>query len=306
MLRPSVTREWVGKGELSRERTKIGDGGGLTMCWQRPHMERLRAMDSRSECHGTAAMGLPCGSTDCEERNTDERQRIVGPWASYAIVLRRRDFRGVIDPLLSWRESVGCKRGREGGECRGKLQVPRQDGMVEAKELHKTGVDGLLIKIAKKVGAGVCGVLEPVQARGGAPSAAQVPPRFPRRVRRHMALPRPRVDPEDVLLFPPQEPEPHGGGEKAEVKGHGDATATAPAEPIRAQDLRAALLGRGEDERAARDRGAPSQSSRAETEAVIELESRDSHVCRLEYSTGASRVLVMADDASRTAVIRRS
>ncbi|RRT58569.1 hypothetical protein B296_00031162 [Ensete ventricosum] len=244
-----------------------------------------------------------CGSTDCEERDTDSRQQIVGPWAGYAIVLRRWDFRGVIDPLLSWRESVGRKRGRGGGECRGKLQVPRQDEMVEAKELHKT-----------EVGAGVCGVLEPVRARGGAPSAAQVPPRFPRRVRRHMArrplhlpaLPRPRVDPEDVLLFPPQEPEPHGGGEKAEVKGHGDATATAPAEPIRAQDLRAALLGRGEDERAARDRGAPSQSSRAETEAVIELESRDSHVCRPEYTTGASRVLVMADDASRTAVIRRS
>ncbi|RZS17546.1 hypothetical protein BHM03_00049715 [Ensete ventricosum] len=60
MLRPSVTREWVGKGEFSRERTKIGDDGGLTMCWQRPHMERLKTMDSRSECHGTAAMGLPC------------------------------------------------------------------------------------------------------------------------------------------------------------------------------------------------------------------------------------------------------
>ncbi|URE32098.1 Zinc finger, C3HC4 type (RING finger), partial [Musa troglodytarum] len=49
-------------------------------------------------------------------------------------------------------------------------------------------------------GTGVRGVLEPVRARGGASSAAQVPPRFPRRVRRHMArrplhlpaLPRPR------------------------------------------------------------------------------------------------------------------
>ncbi|RWW20086.1 hypothetical protein GW17_00015825 [Ensete ventricosum] len=44
MLRSSVTREWVGEGELPRERTKIGDGEGSTMCWQRPHMERLRAM----------------------------------------------------------------------------------------------------------------------------------------------------------------------------------------------------------------------------------------------------------------------
>ncbi|RRT41327.1 hypothetical protein B296_00034059 [Ensete ventricosum] len=35
---------------------------------------------------------------------------------------RRWDFRGVIDPLLSQRESIGRKRGRGGGECKGKLQ----------------------------------------------------------------------------------------------------------------------------------------------------------------------------------------
>ncbi|RZR75480.1 hypothetical protein BHM03_00058847 [Ensete ventricosum] len=64
----------------------------------------------------------------------------------------RRNFRGVIDPLLSWRESIGRKRGRGGGECKGKLQVPRQGGRAKAKELHKTGVDGLLIKIAKSEG----------------------------------------------------------------------------------------------------------------------------------------------------------
>ncbi|RWV78994.1 hypothetical protein GW17_00059943 [Ensete ventricosum] len=65
------------------------------------------------------------------------------------MVPQRRDFRGVIDPLLSWRESIGRKRGRGGGECKGKLQVPRQGGRAEAKELHKTDVDGLLIKIVK-------------------------------------------------------------------------------------------------------------------------------------------------------------
>ncbi|RWV88009.1 hypothetical protein GW17_00049946 [Ensete ventricosum] len=76
------------------------------------------------------------------------RQRIVGSWAGSAIVPQRRDFRGVIDPLLSWRESIGREISRGGGECRGKLQVPRQGGRAETKELHKTGVDGLLIKIA--------------------------------------------------------------------------------------------------------------------------------------------------------------
>ncbi|RRT35555.1 hypothetical protein B296_00038910 [Ensete ventricosum] len=35
---------------------------------------------------------------------------------------RRQDFRGVIDLLLSWRESIGRKRDRGGGECKGKLQ----------------------------------------------------------------------------------------------------------------------------------------------------------------------------------------
>ncbi|RWW21147.1 hypothetical protein BHE74_00004222 [Ensete ventricosum] len=68
------------------------------------------------------------------------------------MVPQRQDFRGVIDPLLSWRESVGRKRGRGGGECRGKLQVPRQGGRVEAMELHKIGVDELLIKIAESEG----------------------------------------------------------------------------------------------------------------------------------------------------------
>ncbi|RZR78493.1 hypothetical protein BHM03_00003846 [Ensete ventricosum] len=64
----------------------------------------------------------------------------------------RRDFRGVIDPLLSWRESIGRKRDRGGGKYRGTLQVPRQDRRAEAKELHKIDVDGLLIKIAQSEG----------------------------------------------------------------------------------------------------------------------------------------------------------
>ncbi|RWW63252.1 hypothetical protein BHE74_00029570 [Ensete ventricosum] len=65
---------------------------------------------------------------------------------------KRRDFHGVIDPLLSWREIIGRKRDRRGGECRGKLQVPRQDERAETKELYKTGVDEFLIKIAESEG----------------------------------------------------------------------------------------------------------------------------------------------------------
>ncbi|RRT65262.1 hypothetical protein B296_00015918 [Ensete ventricosum] len=73
----------------------------------------------------------------------------------------RWDFRGVIDPLLSWRESISRKRGQGGGECNGKLQVPRQGRKAEAKELHKISVDGLLIKIAESKGLWVdVGVLD--------------------------------------------------------------------------------------------------------------------------------------------------
>ncbi|RZR85905.1 hypothetical protein BHM03_00012967 [Ensete ventricosum] len=75
----------------------------------------------------------------------------------------RQDFRGVIDPLLSQRESIGRKRVLGGGECKGKLQVPRQGGRAEAKELHKIGIDGLLIKIAEREGLRVdAGVLDQV------------------------------------------------------------------------------------------------------------------------------------------------
>ncbi|RRT31470.1 hypothetical protein B296_00057104 [Ensete ventricosum] len=67
----------------------------------------------------------------------------------------------VIDPLLSWREIIGRKRGRGDGECKGKLQVPRQDRRAEAKKLHKTDFDELLIKIAESEGLRVdAGVLD--------------------------------------------------------------------------------------------------------------------------------------------------
>ncbi|RWW50906.1 hypothetical protein BHE74_00042799 [Ensete ventricosum] len=147
-------------------------------------------MDSRSKCHGTAEAGLPCmigaigeldyfnanirlrepdkskdkaegRPTDHEERDADARQRIIGPWPGNAMVPERQDFRGVIDPLLSQRESVGRKRDGGCREYRGKLQVSRQDGRAETKELHKIGVDGLLIKIAESEGLRVdAGVLD--------------------------------------------------------------------------------------------------------------------------------------------------
>ncbi|RWV79157.1 hypothetical protein GW17_00059759, partial [Ensete ventricosum] len=76
------------------------------------------------------------------------------------------DFHGVINLLLSWRESIGRKRGRGGGEYRGKLQVLRQGRRVEAWKLHKIGVDRLLIKIAESDGLWVdAGVLDQERSR---------------------------------------------------------------------------------------------------------------------------------------------
>ncbi|RRT32310.1 hypothetical protein B296_00047320 [Ensete ventricosum] len=58
-------------------------------------------------------------------------------------------------------ESIGRKRAQGGGECKGKLQVPRQGRRAEAKELHKTNVDGLLIKTVESEGLWVdAGVLD--------------------------------------------------------------------------------------------------------------------------------------------------
>ncbi|RRT83395.1 hypothetical protein B296_00010363 [Ensete ventricosum] len=53
------------------------------------------------------------------------------------------------------------KGGRGGEECKDKLQVLRQGERTKAKKLHKTDVDGLLIKIAESGGLRVdAGVLD--------------------------------------------------------------------------------------------------------------------------------------------------
>ncbi|RZR88753.1 hypothetical protein BHM03_00016373 [Ensete ventricosum] len=105
---------------------------------------------SQRRIYRSRRKGYRCKATDSRAMD------LATPWYR-----RGRDFRGVINPLLSWRESIDRKRGRGGGECRGKLQVPRQGGRAEAKELHKTGVDGLLIKIAESEGLRVdAGVLD--------------------------------------------------------------------------------------------------------------------------------------------------
>ncbi|RWW36960.1 hypothetical protein BHE74_00057978, partial [Ensete ventricosum] len=122
MLRPRVTQEWVDEGEMPRERTK-------NQRWQRPYdvlAEATRMIEATGELDcfsahiclrepGKSEDKAEGGSTDREGRDADASQRIVGLWLGSTMVPQRRDFRGVIDPLLSWRESIGRKRGRGGG-----------------------------------------------------------------------------------------------------------------------------------------------------------------------------------------------
>ncbi|RRT83360.1 hypothetical protein B296_00017838 [Ensete ventricosum] len=106
--------------------------------------------DQKEGGHGGVPQCRRGGSTDREERDADAKSRIVGQWAwQSAMVPQRRDFHGVIDPLLEWMESISCERGRGGEEWRGKLQVPGQGKKAEKKKLHKTGINGILIKIAE-------------------------------------------------------------------------------------------------------------------------------------------------------------
>ncbi|RWV84899.1 hypothetical protein GW17_00053351 [Ensete ventricosum] len=57
--------------------------------------------------------------------------------------------------------ALAIKGAKEMENAEANSQVPRQDGKAEAKELHKTGVDGLLIKIAESEGLWVdAGVLD--------------------------------------------------------------------------------------------------------------------------------------------------
>ncbi|RWW76964.1 hypothetical protein BHE74_00014907 [Ensete ventricosum] len=82
-----------------------------------------------------AKMGRRCEATDSKAMG------LVAPW------YRKGG--------TSMESSIPCSYGgralivKGGGEYRGKLQVPRQGGRAEAKKFHKTGVNGLLIKIVE-------------------------------------------------------------------------------------------------------------------------------------------------------------
>ncbi|RZS02627.1 hypothetical protein BHM03_00032698 [Ensete ventricosum] len=92
--------------------------------------------------------GRRCEATDSRAMG------LVAPWY-------RRGGTSVESSSSHGGRALVVKRGRGGGECIGKLQVPIQGRRAKAKELHKTGVDGILIKIAENEGLWVdTGVLD--------------------------------------------------------------------------------------------------------------------------------------------------
>ncbi|RRT44334.1 hypothetical protein B296_00018709 [Ensete ventricosum] len=105
----------------------------------------IRKEVDSEECHSAAEVDLSIAKKGMEMQSNGE----LGHGLGSAIVLQRRDFHGVINPLLSWRKSI------------------------EAMKFHKIGVDALLIKITKNEGLRVdAGVLDQEikeAIRGGVP-----------------------------------------------------------------------------------------------------------------------------------------
>ncbi|RZR94264.1 hypothetical protein BHM03_00022932 [Ensete ventricosum] len=118
MLRPGVTREWVDEELLGEHRgveTSGRKGRGSDDEPRGAQLPKKLSVDQNEGGLGGVPQCCRSGSTDREERDVDARQQIVMSW----------DFCGVIDTLLSRRESVGHERDRGGGECRRKLLSTR-------------------------------------------------------------------------------------------------------------------------------------------------------------------------------------
>ncbi|RWW18067.1 hypothetical protein GW17_00017968 [Ensete ventricosum] len=141
-------------GSISRGREKEEEGEekpGVRCCSSPARSELLQVL---REHKGVEAGGRKGRVSDDESIGAQLPK-------SKALVIKEVDSKGChnaaeADLLIAKKgmqmqdnEYVSRERGRGGGECRGKLQVLGQGRRAEAKELHKIGVNGLLIKIAE-------------------------------------------------------------------------------------------------------------------------------------------------------------
>ncbi|RWW56537.1 hypothetical protein BHE74_00036741 [Ensete ventricosum] len=154
MLRQGVIQEWVDEGEFLRERTK-------NRRWRRPydvlaeatHGEVVVRVQHTRICMIRATGELDCFSTHIRLREPDKLEDKAK--------CKSTDSRAMGLAAPWYHKGIGRKRGRGGGKCKGKLQVPRQGRRAEAKELYKISINGLLIKIAESEGLWIdTGVLD--------------------------------------------------------------------------------------------------------------------------------------------------
>ncbi|RZS14429.1 hypothetical protein BHM03_00046112 [Ensete ventricosum] len=143
MLYPGVTQEWVDEGELPSERTKYRR-------WRRPYDVLAEAT------HGEVVVRV--------HHTRICMIRVAGELNYFSAHIRLREpgksedkaeVETFVEPSIPSSHggrALVVKRGRGGGEYKGKLQVLRHGERAEAKELHKTGVDELLIKVAESEG----------------------------------------------------------------------------------------------------------------------------------------------------------
>ncbi|RRT53135.1 hypothetical protein B296_00050014 [Ensete ventricosum] len=118
MLRLGVIREWVGEGELPKKRIQSEVAKAL-QCVGRGHIWRDRSPNSSHK--NLKAMKMSLGErlegwttpVLIKKLGKSEDKTECDAMDSSVMVLQRRDIRGVIDPLLSWRESIGRERVKE-------------------------------------------------------------------------------------------------------------------------------------------------------------------------------------------------
>ncbi|RZS26392.1 hypothetical protein BHM03_00059779 [Ensete ventricosum] len=134
------------KGARKRQRVRKGSATQKAKRRLERRWTRRSATAPQRRIYRSRRKGRRCKATDSRAMG------LVAPW-------HRRGGTFVESSIL-------CSHGGralvvKGAKEADKLQVPRQGGRAKAKKLHKTGVDGLLIKIAKSEGLWVdAGVLD--------------------------------------------------------------------------------------------------------------------------------------------------
>ncbi|RWW06138.1 hypothetical protein GW17_00030551 [Ensete ventricosum] len=130
----SMGQEDAEAGGRKERRSDYKSGGA-----QLPKSKASVRKDVDSEEHHSAVEAdLPIA----KEGTQMQGNRLYGHGLGSTMVSQRRDFRGVIDPLLSWRESIGRKRGRGGGNAKANSKYQdRAEGQRTRNFIRSVSID---------------------------------------------------------------------------------------------------------------------------------------------------------------------